>query len=125
MEKGVAELGPQEVMRRTGKSAEELAVVVGEQSEAATKLRNAANDAAVAMPPQRDPAAGTGSGGVAPTAEARKVAAAAQKVFERWNNLSPLQRLEELLATVNARLKEIGAPTARGRHQGGRRRRAS
>ena len=107
VEKAVAELGPQETMRRTGKGAEELVAIVGEQSDTATKLRSAAADITVPNP-QADPAA-RGSG-VAPTPAGRQMAAAAQKVFERWTSLSPLERMEELLQTVNKRMAELGAP---------------
>ena len=79
------------------------------------------NDATVAMPPQADPSAGTGTGGAAPTAGGPQVAAAAQKVFERWTSLSPLERLEELAGRPStSRLREIGRTAPRGRRQGGR-----
>jgi hypothetical protein len=108
VERAVAELGPQETLRRSGRTAEELVGVVGEQSGAARSLRGAATDVTVG-PAAHDP---SGAGAAAPTPEGRRLAAAAQPTFERWASLTPEQRLAELAAPVNARLRELGCPPA-------------
>jgi hypothetical protein len=106
VERAVRELGAEETIRRSGKTAEELAELAGHESDAAAKLREAAEKITV-EPPQ---AAGGGSTSVAPTEAGRRIAAKSQGVFGRWAKLSPTQRLHELVAGVNEELAKLGCP---------------
>ncbi len=107
IERAVRELGPQETIRRSGQTAEELAAKLAPESDAAASLRAAAGDRAVA-----DPAA-AGIAATAASPEGRRVAQEAQGLFTRWQSLAPPQRLAELLEVVNQRMRRIGAPDLR------------
>jgi hypothetical protein len=109
VEAAVRELGPQETIRRSGRSPEELASLVGPDTDAGRALRDAAGDVTVARPAPANVAAGTVPAGEI-TPAARQLAARMQGLLERWSGLTPLERLEELVRQVNADFAHTGMP---------------
>jgi hypothetical protein len=105
IEAAVRELGAEETIRRSGRTAEELAEAVGHESETATKLREAAEKVTVDAP-----LAEAGATSALPTEAGRNIAGKAAGVFERWAKLSPRERLTELVGLLNEELTKLGAP---------------
>jgi hypothetical protein len=109
----VKSLGAAETIRRApGKSIDELVVLAGgEKSEAGAALRKAsADEIALAGPGSAEARIRAADMRTPATAEGRMMAAQAMPVFERWATLTPVQRLEALLESVNKRLAELGCP---------------
>ncbi|MEW6581872.1 MAG: hypothetical protein AB1416_03845 [Actinomycetota bacterium] len=108
IEAAVKEIGPQETIRRSGKTAEELAGIVGRESEAGKALQGAASDVAVLNPPAQGGAAGATAADITPAA--RKLAGRLQGLFDRWAQLTPTERLTQLVQEVNADFAHTGMP---------------
>jgi hypothetical protein len=106
VEQAVRELGAHETIRRSGRSPEELALLVGEDSEAGRALRAAEGSHTVELPL----ATGTAAAPVTITPEAQRLAARVQGVFARWGKLTRNERLDALVQEVNRDLQRIGAP---------------
>jgi hypothetical protein len=106
VEQAVRDLGARETIRRTGRSPEELALLVGENSEAGRALRAAEGSHTV----ESALATGTAAAPVTITPEAQRLAARVQGVFARWGKLTRNERIDALVQAVNQDLQRIGAP---------------